>query len=460
VRPGPIDVPPEVRDSISFKEGFAPLVEKVSAAVVNIASERVVRTRPGGVLPFFMLPGFRDFFGEDFPSQAVPRERRQQSLGSGVLVAENGIVLTNNHLVEHAGQVRVFLLDGREFRARIIGTDPKTDIAVLKIDDVKFPFARLGDSDKVRVGEFTLAIGNPFGLGQTVTAGIVSAVGRSNLGIVDYEDFIQTDAAINPGNSGGALINLSGELIGINTAIITRGSQGNQGVGFAVPSNLARVILDQIVRTGRVVRGWLGVAIQDVTPAIGEALGLRAPDGVLISEVPSGSPADRAGLQRGDVIVELNGRPVKDSRDFRLQIAQIAPGTAVRIGFLRGNDKREVRVLLGELPGERAQAPRGDSEREEAPADRMGLVVEPISPLLRRSLSLPADLRGVVVTAADPAGRAASAGLRPGDVIREVNGRPVESPEQFSKAAEEARDKPVLLLVQREGQTRYVGIAD
>jgi serine protease Do len=315
---------------------------------------------------------------------------------------------------------------------------------------------RLGDSNKVRVGEFALAIGNPFGLGQTVTSGIISAVGRSNLGIVDYEDFIQTDAAINPGNSGGALINMSGEVIGINTAILARGAQGNQGVGFAVPSNLAKLVMDQILATGRVVRGWLGVAIQDVTPAMAEALGLREVGGVIVSDVAAGSPADKAGLARGDVVQQLDGVPVSDSQSFRLRIAGAAPGTAVRVGVLRGNDKKEFRVVLGELPDDRSPAPPEDMDA--APSGRMGLKVAPISPQVRKSLDLPPDVRGLVITAADPSGRGAEAGLRPGDVIREINRKVVESPEQFNKAVDAAGNRPILLLVQRGQQTRYVTI--
>ena len=384
---GPIQVPPGERGAISFQEGFAPIVQRLSSAVVNISSIRVVQAPSPGRSQTFSNPLFREFFGEDpFPFQA-PRERREQSLGSGVLVSEDGYVLTNNHVVEDASQVRVSLLDKREFQAKIIGTDPPTDVAVLKIDGTKLPFVPFGDSAKVRVGEFALAIGNPFGLGQTVTLGIISAIGRGNIGIVDYEDFIQTDAAINPGNSGGALISSDGELIGINTAILSRGAQGNQGIGFAVPSQLARAVMDQILRVGHVVRGWMGVAIQDVTPAMREALALKEAKGVLVSEVTPGSPAERAGIERGDVIVEADGQPVTDSRSFRMHIAQAKPESKVRIGLLRGESKREVTVALATLPDKerRPAAAGGDRERSE----RLGLASAPLSQELRQKLNLP-----------------------------------------------------------------------
>jgi serine protease Do len=450
--PGPIEVPPALKGAVSFQEGFAPIVERLSAAVVNISAVKVVPGRSRRPA-FFSNPLFRDFFGEEHPGFSIPRERREQSLGSGVIVSEDGYILTNNHVVEDANRVRVFLPDQREFQAKIVGTDPKTDIAVLKVDGQRFAYAPFGDSTKTRVGEFALAIGNPFGLGQTVTLGIISAVGRGNIGIVDYEDFIQTDAAINPGNSGGALVNSTGELIGINTAILARGAQGNQGVGFAVPSELARAVMDQIIREGRVVRGYMGVGIQDVTPAVAEALGMKESKGVLVGEVAKGSPAEKAGLERGDILVEVDGKPVADSRAFRMRVAQTRPGSRMKLALLRGDARREVTVELGELPGEgEAKGSAGGDTLSE----RLGISIAPLSGELRRRLNLPDDARGVAVVEVEPDRRAHASGLRPGDVIQEVNRAPVASPDELKQALDKARGRAVLLLVLREARTRYV----
>lgn len=338
---------------LSLSEGFAPIVERVGAAVVNIAAEKSSREEPNDLIPLLRDPFFRDFF-DNFGPRDAPRGRGEHAvaLGSGVIVSENGYVLTNNHVIEDTGQVRVALPDKREFVAKIIGGDPKTDIAVLKIEAKGLPVVPMGDSTKVRVGDFALAIGNPFGLGQTVTMGIISAVGRGNIGITDYEDFIQTDAAINPGNSGGALVNYAGELIGINTAILSRGAQGNQGIGFAVPARMAREVMNQIVAGGRVVRGFLGVSIQEITPALSEAMGLGTTSGALIAEITPGSPAAAAGLSRGDVIVTLNAQPVVDARTFRMAIAEVKPGSRVTLGVMRRGARREVPVTLGEMPPE------------------------------------------------------------------------------------------------------------
>jgi serine protease Do len=451
--PGPIEVPPALKGAVSFQEGFAPIVERLSAAVVNISAVKVVQQGSARRPAFFSNPLFRDFFGEQHPNFSIPRERREQSMGSGVIVSEDGYILTNNHVVADASRVRIFLPDRREFQAKIVGTDPKTDIAVLKVDGQRFAYAPFGDSSKVRVGEFALAIGNPFGLGQTVTLGIISAVGRGNIGIVDYEDFIQTDAAINPGNSGGALVNATGELIGINTAILARGAQGNQGVGFAVPSELARAVMDQIIREGRVVRGYMGVGLQDVTPGVAEALGMKEPRGVLVAEVAKGSPADEAGLERGDILVEIDGKPVADSRAFRMRVAQTKPGSRMKVTVLRADARREVTVDLTELPGE--EGPKAATGGD-ALSERLGITIAPLAGDLRRRLSLPDDARGVAVVQVEPDGRAQAAGLRPGDVIQEVNRSPISSPEELMQALDKARGRALLLLVLREGRTRYV----
>jgi serine protease Do len=423
--------------------------------VVNVASVKVVHPRADG--PFFDLPPpFRDFFG--FGAGPRPRELKEQALGSGVLVSKDGYVLTNNHVIAGASEVRVSLQGGRELLARIIGADPKTDIALIRIPGDDFAFATFGDSSKVEVGQFAIAIGDPLGLGQTVTQGIISAKGRGNVGLVDYEDFIQTDAAINPGNSGGPLVDVDGEIIGINTAIATvGGARGNQGIGFAVPSNLAREVMDQIERRGHVIRGWLGVAVQDVTPPIAKALGLDTPAGALASDVTPDSPAAKAGLARGDVIVTLDGKPVTDSRSLRMHIAESAPGTRLALGVVRDGKRLEASAVLGEMPGVEQQRPPAAPAGAGTP---LGVQVSPLTPDLARRLGLPegAASTGVVIMMVQPGSRAAEAGLRPGDVIQEVDRAAVRSPEDLKRAVDKAGKKPLLMLVLRDGHTAFVAV--
>jgi Do/DeqQ family serine protease len=336
---------------------FAPVVKNAQPAVVSIASTKVVKiSGDEGATPFFDDPMFRRFFG-DGPQDRFgkPREQREHGLGSGVIVSPDGYILTNNHVIEGANEINVYASDKREMKARVIGADPKTDIAVVKVEGKNMPTLPFADSSQAQVGDIALAIGNPFGIGQTVTMGIISATGRGDLGIEDYEDFIQTDAAINPGNSGGALINASGQLIGVNTAILS-GAGGNQGVGFAVPSNLARAVMNQLLRNGKVVRGYLGVMIQPVTPEIAKALNLPDARGALVSEVTAGAPAAKAGMAPGDCIVELNGQRVDDSRELRLKTGELAPGSNVKLKLIRDGNPREVSITLGELPKEKVAA--------------------------------------------------------------------------------------------------------
>src|SRR5215510_1108313 len=336
---------------------FAPVVKNAQPAVVSIASTKVVKiSGDEGLSPLFDDPMFRQFFG-DRPQNRFgkQREQREQGLGSGVIVAPDGYILTNNHVIDGANEIRVYTSDKRDLKARVIGADPKTDIAVVKVEANNLSTLPFADSSQAQVGDIVLAIGNPFGVGQTVTMGIISATGRGNLGIEDYEDFIQTDAAINPGNSGGALINASGQLIGINTAILSRAG-GNQGVGFAVPANLARTVMNQLLRNGKVVRGYLGVMIQPVTPEIAKALNLPDARGALVGEVTPGGPAAKAGLEPGDCIVELNGQRVSDSRELRLKTGELAPGSNVKLKLIRGGNPREVSITLGELPNEKVAA--------------------------------------------------------------------------------------------------------
>jgi len=433
----------------NFTNGFASVLKPALPAIVNIHTSKVVKQR--GQLPFFNDPMFRQFFGDQFGNE--PRAEREHSLGSGVIVTPDGTILTNNHVIEGATDIKVDLSDKREFQAKIIGTDAKTDVAVLKINATDLPSLPIGDSSKLQVGDVVFAIGEPFGLTSTATMGIVSATGRRDLGIENYEDFIQTDAAINPGNSGGAMIDLHGNLIGINTAILAENGGGNQGIGFAIPINMARAVMDQIVSHGKVVRGYLGLYPQDVTPALAKQFGLSQPSGALVGEVESDTPAARAGLKRGDVIVAMNGQPVTSANDLRLRVSETAPGTTVKLQFSRDGRTQDVSVALGELPEKAEKA----GTEENGGSGLEGVEVQPLTPDIAEQLELPAGTRGVVITSVDPASPAASS-LQRGDVIQEVNHKPVASIEQFRQAVSAAGKGSVLLLVNRQGVTTYVVI--
>ena len=427
--------------------GFAPILKPALPAVVNIASSRVVKIP---LEPFFNDPFFRQFFGS---RHRPPAEQRERGLGSGVIVSPDGYILTNNHVVDRATEIKVVLPDKREFKGKVVGTDPKTDIAVVKISATGLPTLTLGDSSKIQVGDYALAIGDPFGIGETATLGIVSATGRGNLDIEDYEDFIQTDAAINPGNSGGALINARSELIGINTAILAGGGGGNQGIGFAVPINMARSVMDSILKHGKVVRGYLGVAIQEVTPDIAKAFNAPAGKGALIGDVTPGGPAAKAGLKRGDVIEELNGEPVKGPNELKLRIGSLAPGSTADLKIYRDGQQREVSVTLGELPEKAARSVLGESG-ENSPM--RGVEVDELTAEVARELGLRPDTKGVVVTDVDPAAPAADAGLRRGDVIEEVNRQTVSSVSEYQRAVRQAGKQALVLSVSREGSTAYI----
>ena len=328
---------------------FVEISKAATPTVVNISTTRLVKNEVGPN-PFFEDPFFRRFFGDEFGRQfEQPRERKEQSLGSGVIVESNGIIITNNHVIANADEIKVSLSDKREFKGKVLGTDPKTDIAVLKIEARDLPAIPMGDSSKMEVGEYVLAIGNPFGLHQTVTMGIISAIGRANVGISDYEDFIQTDAAINPGNSGGALVNTRGELIGINTAIFSK-SGGYMGIGFAIPTNMARAVLESIKKEGKVVRGWLGVSIQEINPNLAKQFGIKENAGALVSDVMEKSPAEKAGIKRGDVIVQYQGNPVDNPGHLRNSVAQTRVGTRVKMAIIRDKKEIPVEVNIGEQP--------------------------------------------------------------------------------------------------------------
>ncbi len=432
---------------------FAPIVKNAQPAVVSITSTKLVKVSSGdeGFGSLFDDPMFRQFFGNRAPGRNhAPQGQREQGLGSGVIVSPDGYILTNNHVIDGANDIRVFTADKRELKARLIGADPKTDIAVIKVESKGLPTVPIADSSAVQVGDIALAIGNPFGVGQTVTMGIISATGRGNLGIEDYEDFIQTDAAINPGNSGGALLNTAGQLIGINTAILSRAG-GNQGVGFAVPANLARSVMNQLLKSGKVVRGYLGVMIQPVTPEIAKAFNLPDTHGALVGEVTPDSPAAKAGLQQGDAITELNGERVEDSRSLRLRVSQFAPGSSIRLKVVRDGNARDTTVTLGELPIEKETASNDNAESD----GFAGLSVETLTPQLARQFELPAGTRGVIVTDVQSGSRAEEAGLRQGDVIQQVNRQPVTGAADFQRQMKQA-GKSAVLLVNRDGHTSFV----
>jgi serine protease Do len=436
------------------KTGFAPIVKTVLPEVVNISTSKVVKTPTeySGEIPDD--PFFQQFFGNQFGNRfQTPRDQREHSLGSGVIVSPEGFILTNNHVVDGATDIRVKLSDKRELQAKIIGTDPKTDIAVLKVEGSGFPAVTIGDSAKVQVGDFALAIGDPFGVGQTVTMGIVSAMNRGNLGIEDYEDFIQTDAPINPGNSGGALVNDRGELIGINTAILSHGgSGGNEGIGFAVPVNLARQVMAQLVDHGKVTRAYLGIMVQDVTPSIAKAMGEKEPMGALVGDVSASGPAQKSGLERGDVIVELNGKPITDSRELRMNISMMRPDTDVKLKVLRDGNAKDMTVKLGELPVDKEQARAGEGTSEGA---LEGVTLEDLTPQTARQFGLTASATGVVVTDIEPSSPLADSGLRRGDVIQEVNRQPVKNMTELRQAIRKGTKNP-LLLVNRQGTTLFI----
>jgi Do/DeqQ family serine protease len=446
---------------------FAPVVKRAAPAVVQISSTKVIKAESQGrngrgqqQNPFFDDPFFRRFFGDQNPFQ--PRDRRESGLGSGVIVSPNGYILTNNHVVEGATTVKVMLSDHREFAAKIIGTDPQSDIAVVKIEAKNdLPVLPLSDSSKAQVGDICLAIGNPFGIGQTVTMGIVSATGRNSLGIESYEDFIQTDAAINPGNSGGALVNARGELIGINTAILS-GSGANAGVGFAIPINMARNVMDQLMKSGKVVRGYMGAMLQNVDPNVAKAFGLPSGTaGAAITSIDAGTPADKAGLKSGDVITAVNGEPVIDMAQLRLKIASFAPGTTVRLQAYRDGHSRDFNVTLAERPSDKdlAKNRRGEGGPggQGQPSGLSGVSVENLTPQIAEQLNLDGNVTGVVVTDVDEASPAAEAGLQQGDVIQQVNRQSVRNTNDFDKLTRNAKGT-MLLFVNRGGRTMFIPI--
>jgi serine protease Do len=459
------EVPEELKAVDQMSKAFVKVAEMVNPAVVTISAEKVIQPVSGHEPNLPDNHPFREFFGDDFDrfwNGPGDEGMRSRGLGSGVIVSEDGYILTNNHVISDAEDLEVRLMDDRQLKATVVGSDPESDVALIKVDAKGLPTVRFGDSDKLQVGEWVVAIGSPFSenLAHTVTAGIVSAKGRTQVGIVDFEDFIQTDAAINPGNSGGALVNLHGELVGVNTAIATRNGF-YQGVGFAIPVNMSRKVMDDLLNRGKVVRGWLGVQIQSLDEDLATGLGLDSKHGVVINDLTTGGPAERAGLKHGDVILEFNGTPVKDADNLQSLVAAQDPGKPAELKVRRDGKDMKVKVDLGERPTNPRSAfgkGGGDSQDEEtptAPAGReLGIKVTPLTDARARELGYEDDT-GVVIEDVQRGGPAMEKNLRPGDLIKEVNRHPVTTVKEFNSAVEDLKPGDTALLLVRRGDQNF-----
>jgi serine protease Do len=439
-----------------ISEAFEQASAKVSPSVVSIFAEQTVEVQN----PFGMPDeAFRQFFGEDlfkrFFDIPHPQEKKRtvRSLGSGVIVTEDGYILTNNHVVERADKLSVVVGDKKTYSAKVIGTDPPTDVAVIKIDANNLPLASLGDSDNVIVGEWVIAVGNPFQLMHTVTAGIISAKGRSSVGLAEYEDFIQTDASINPGNSGGALADLEGNVIGINTAI-TSPSGGNIGIGFAIPINMAKQVMSSLMTEGKISRGYLALLPQDIDEQLAKALNLKSTEGSLVADVTSGGPADRGGIQRGDIIIAIDGKKVKNSTELRNMVAQIAPGKSVEITLIRDGREMRVKVRLGERPEGPESASSQQAEKEEQMSKKLGISIQTLTPDLAEQLGY-GNARGVVITDVSSGSPADEAGLQRGDLIQEVNRKEIKSTRDFEEHTKNLKSGDVVALLIRRGENTF-----
>jgi serine protease Do len=454
-----------INRSTSGITSFAPIVKKAAPSVVNIYSSHVIHYRQYN--PFLNDPLLRQFFGDrgdDQGSDNHRRTRREQILGSGVIISPDGYILTANHVVEGGDEIKIAVPGSKtEYTAKVIGTDPPTDVAVLKIDATGLPAITLGDSDKIEVGDITLAIGNPFGIGQagdtpTVTMGIISALGRSGLGFNGYENFIQTDAAINPGNSGGALVDAEGRLIGINTAIESS-SQGSEGIGFAVPVNLARHVVERIMNGGKVTRGYLGVVPQDITPALAQSFGLANQNGALVGDVKPGTPAEKAGIKDGDVITEFNGEKISGKNDLLLAVSDCSPDAEATVKFIRDGKEHTVKVTLAERPGQQMAQAAEDNNKTDA---LDGVTVSDLDSDTRQQLQIPDDIKGAIVTDISPDSHAADAGLHKGDVIISIDHHPVSNADEAIKICNAANGKNILLKVWSQegglGGTHYLSV--
>jgi serine protease Do len=455
-------VPPAPIVVDGVRTSYADVVEKTSAAVVRIESQikTNVSQRQEQQFPFGDDDFFRQFQSPRGNQQRPPTER---GLGSGVIVSADGTILTNNHVVEGADTITVQMNDNKTYDAKLVGSDKPSDLAVIKIEGESLPFLNLGNSDTVRIGDIVLAIGNPLGIGQTVTQGIISAKGRrTGLSDGSFEDFLQTDAAINRGNSGGALVNLSGELIGINSQILST-TGGSIGIGFSIPSNMAKSVMEQLVQNGRVRRGMLGVNIQNITPETAQALDLKETSGVLVSNVRTGGSADKAGVKRGDIITAINGERIEDSNVLRNKVAGTLPGNPIKLTVARDGAQQELVATLDEFNTETAATnPNNQSPNDNNPAPqpggKLGVTLQPVTPQIAAQLEIPADTKGLIVTEIDPNGAAAAQGVVRGDVILEVNRQTVTTAEDVQNALTNAGDKPILILVSRRGQTIYLTV--
>jgi len=436
-------------------QSLSPLVKQLSPSVVNISTTSVSKGRSFSYQSPFggeeQGDPFQDFFKRYF-GDAPEQEFKRKGLGSGFIFSEDGYIITNNHVVERATDIKVIMQNGDSYQAETIGTDPKTDLALLKIEpETKLPAVKFGNSQGLEIGDWVLAIGNPFGLGHTVTAGIISAKGRS-LGLGSYDDFLQTDAAINPGNSGGPLFNFDGEVIGVNTAIIA----GGQGIGFAIPINMAKDVVAQLRNSGKVVRGWIGVYVQEVTPEISEGLNLNGEKGALVADVSPDGPADKAGLKRGDVIVEFNGTTIEEMPDLPKTVASYAPGTKTKMKVIRGGKEKTLKIKLGELPDEVAQSSRRTPGK--AVEQNLGLVVQEITPRVKKRFGVEHSM-GVIITDVQSGSIAAVAGLRPGDVILEINKDRIANLDNYRNTMDSTESgQNVLFLIQRGTSTIYVAL--
>jgi len=434
-----------------LSSALSEVADAVRPAVVNISTTSIETTEDNPFGDMFNDPFFRHFFGDQFGEPGHKRKFKSSALGSGVIVSENGYILTNNHVVKGADEIKVILYDKREFKGKVVGTDPRTDLAVVKINAKDLPTLSFGDSGKLKTGDVVLAIGNPFGLNQTITMGIVSAVGRSNIGLADFEDFIQTDAAINPGNSGGALVNGSGKLVGINTAIFST-SGGYMGIGFAIPSDMAKTVMDSIIEHGRVIRGWLGVSIQNLTPELAKSLGIKATEGALIAGIEGDSPAEKAGLKRGDLVTELNGKKIADVTNLRNMVAATAPGTRVDFKVIRNGKELSITATLGEYHEKKVVKKTAYDNALE------GVTVQELTSSLRDNLNLPKGLVGVAVTDVEHDSPAQGL-LQKNDVIQEVDRKPVRDTQEYEEIVSKiGKNDTILLLIYRDGGSVYLTI--
>jgi len=447
-----VDQSPLLRDQ-GLKSSYATIVQRVAPSVVKIFVTSFI---PENQLSLPNLDFFRRFFGEGQLNPNDPEHQVEHALGSGVIVSANGYILTNNHVVKNAKEIQVALNDGRSFTAKVVGTDPQTDVALLQVPAENLPAQTLTDSDKVAVGDVVLAVGNPFGVGQTVTMGIVSAKDRTTSGNMD-EDFIQTDAAINPGNSGGALVDTEGRLIGINTAILSR-SGGNQGIGFAIPSDLCRWVMDSLVKKGHVDRGFLGVQIQNLTPGLAEAFKVGTMNGALISNVTPGSPADLTGLKSGDVITAVNGQPVTNANQLKLRVAEAGPGVAVSLEVKRNGEPKTFQVTLKEFTQNQIASvnPRNSSGPKQDALH--GVAVADLDQQARAELNIPPDIHGALVTQVDPASAAYQSGMRAGDTILEIDHKPVKDAQDAVNDSSERTGNETLLKIWSQTGIHYLTV--